>query len=778
MGIKKSIVPYHSISKRLTFYMLGISSFLLFLLVAMSFLYYSHIIQNLEHESIKHYEESVHIQIHNQRGKLKTLASDWATREEIIAFMSSNNIIDISQDSLSRLSNIYEIDYMTIFDDQFQILFHQQITLFDSLTIPLHFQWNLNQSSITALNELCKNPVDSHTALIQDIPLLTGCSPIGLETDESIHLGYVMFGQVIDDRLIEEFSFVIGRQIQFVKQSSSVSTTTSSILSKDRDSMEVFYHGGFFHLSDEVGFIVNIPRVSFAIYEQSALPMYIIIVLFVLLGLVYEHYLIKKHFSSRLALLAKTVNTIRTNQSHKDGFANDDVGDEITYLSHQFQQTLFEMEQQNQDEVQRTAYFHPQSGLPNYHSITNQLKHWIDDQATSSIWVILMDIQDMTSIASLYGQDYTNALLIRITSIFHQLIPDSWYLSQVGHNQFMFAVHNTSKDQVIQIIEKMELRFRIPIKVLQDEILVQWKIGISSYPDVANSLEALLHSTSVALRTAKQKESLPYVVFEKSIKEAQLRLAILYNKLKMAMVNGEFMMNYQPKVDMTSRKIVGYEALLRWKNQELGNISPGEFIPIAEDYGLMPSIGEWVLHTVFEDMEKIKMMTGKVLPFSFNVSGKQLQSGFFADMVEAEIQRRQIKPQLIEIEITESVYMQSSNEIQKMIDQLRKIGVKLSIDDFGKGFSSLSILSKKRFDIIKIDSGFVWGIGSEEDEQVVKHIISISKTLGYDIIAEGVESIDQARFLTNLGCVRAQGYLYHRPMGIKQLIEVIANNPT
>jgi EAL domain-containing protein (putative c-di-GMP-specific phosphodiesterase class I)/GGDEF domain-containing protein/sensor domain CHASE-containing protein len=777
MSIKKSIVPYHSISKRLSFFMLGISTFLLSLLIVLSFLYYSHIIYNLEHESIKHYEESVHIHIHNQRSKLKTLASDWATREEITSFMSSNNAIDVSQDSIYRLSNIYEIDYMTIFDDQFQILFHQQITLNDSLTIPLHFHWNVDQSSITALNELCKNPEDSHTALIQDIPLLTGCSPIKSATDESIHLGYVIFGQLIDDSLIEEFSFVIGRQIQFVKQSSSVPTTTSSILSKNRDSMEVFYQGGFFHLSDEVGFIVSIPRVSFAIYEQSALPMYIIIVLFVLMGLVYEHYLIKKHFSSRLAILAKTVNTIRSNQSQRSVFAIDDVGDEITYLSHQFQHTLTEIEQQKKDEIHHAAYFYPQSGLPNYHSITNQLKHWIDDQTTSNIWVILMDVQDMTSIVSLYGQDYTNALLIRITSIFHQLIPTHWYLSQIGHNQFMFAIHNTFKDEVIKVIEKMELRFRIPIKVLQDEILVQWHIGISSYPDIANSLEALLHSTSVALRTAKQKESLPYVVFEKSIKEAQLRLAMLYNKLKMAMVNGEFVMNYQPKVDMTSKIIVGYEALLRWKNPELGNISPGEFIPIAEDYGLMPSIGEWVLHTVFEDMEKIKMMTGKVLPFSFNVSGKQLQSGFFADMVEAEIQRRQMEPHLIEIEITESVYMQSSNEIQIMIDRLRRIGVKLSIDDFGKGFSSLSILSKKRFDVIKIDSGFVWGIGNEEDEQVVKHIISISKTLGYDIIAEGVESIDQARFLTNLGCVRAQGFLYHRPLGIKQLIEVIVSDP-
>ena len=265
-----------------------------------------------------------------------------------------------------------------------------------------------------------------------------------------------------------------------------------------------------------------------------------------------------------------------------------------------------------------------------------------------------------------------------------------------------------------------------------------------------------------------KRQELPSRFFSKEMHTKALRHARLKNDLETAIQNQELFLLYQPQIDLNTKRISGFEALLRWQHRKFGKTEPGEFIHLAEERGLMHPIGEWVLHEVCRHDSLLlqnQPETLRNIGMAINVSPKQLRERFFVQNIERIISHTGISPEQLTLELTESMIMENPRAAKEVLSQIRKLGMKIAIDDFGKGYSSLSYLADFPIDIIKIDISFVHGIGkSRNHEAIIKTIISLAENLGLEVMAKGVETSSQSDFLLNHHCHVMQGYYFSRPV--------------
>ena len=248
--------------------------------------------------------------------------------------------------------------------------------------------------------------------------------------------------------------------------------------------------------------------------------------------------------------------------------------------------------------------------------------------------------------------------------------------------------------------------------------------------------------------------------------------------LKRAILEEQFVIHYQPKVDPTSGRIVSAEALIRWDHPEWGIISPEEFIPLAEDTMLIIELGDWVIASVCRQLKRWREQEWTIVPISINVSAKRfLKSGLAANL-RASLIENELEPYWIELEITETSLIDNGGSASVAINELRKLGVALSLDDFGTGYSSISYLKKYKVDYLKIDRSFINGIGMEpDDEALIRSMLYLARELNMQVVAEGVETKAQLRFLMKNQCHFIQGYLYSRPLEEKQFAQLLSKGP-
>jgi EAL domain-containing protein (putative c-di-GMP-specific phosphodiesterase class I) len=249
----------------------------------------------------------------------------------------------------------------------------------------------------------------------------------------------------------------------------------------------------------------------------------------------------------------------------------------------------------------------------------------------------------------------------------------------------------------------------------------------------------------------------------------------LLNRLRQAVANDEFILHYQPKANLATEKIIGVEALIRWNSAQTGMVSPGAFIPLAEETGLIIPIGEWVLRTACRQNRAWQDAGYAPIPVSVNLSPRQLARGDIVDLVERILAETGLAAQYLELEITESVMATDVEKSFAMLTQLRAMGVKISLDDFGTGYSSLSYLKRFPVDTLKIDQSFVRDIATDQDSAaIVKAIISLGHNLNLTVLAEGIETVDQFQFLLQNGCDEGQGYLMSRPIPNRDFLQLLA----
>ncbi|OUR96115.1 hypothetical protein A9Q81_13040 [Gammaproteobacteria bacterium 42_54_T18] len=334
-----------------------------------------------------------------------------------------------------------------------------------------------------------------------------------------------------------------------------------------------------------------------------------------------------------------------------------------------------------------------------------------------------------------------------------------------GGDEFTILIENpSSRVDIEKFANRLLQQFTRSFIVDSHELRIGASIGISVYPDDADSVETLMVNADVAMYSAKEK-GVGYQFFEARMKEATGNQLGLENDLHSALANDELFLPYQPKIELNTGKMVGAEVLLRWQHPVLGLVSPVQFIPLDEETGLIIPIGHWVLETACRNLALWRKKGLSPINLAVNVSVKQFQSVNFTKQVKKVIEDTSIDPKHLELEVTESLLMDTESTSIETMTNLKEMGISIAIDDFGTGYSSLQYLSKFPIDYLKIDRSFVMGLDtSGKSIAIIRAIIAMAQGLGLEVIAEGVEDEAQARLLREFGCQLAQGFLYSRPL--------------
>ncbi|WP_240601771.1 EAL domain-containing protein [Oleiagrimonas sp. MCCC 1A03011] len=409
------------------------------------------------------------------------------------------------------------------------------------------------------------------------------------------------------------------------------------------------------------------------------------------------------------------------------------------------------------------------TGLPNRLLFNDRLETTLREaRRTGEMFAVLfVDLDRFKSINDSLGHSVGDKVLNAVAQRLRKSVRGSDTVARYAGDEFTVILrHITQRDDVKRIAEKIVNLMEVPLTLEGDsELRMTASIGISFYPDDATTADDLLKYADVAMYNAKGMGRNNYQVYQAVSEESSQQRIALESNLRKAEDNGELRVYYQPQIDVESEDIVGMEALVRWEHPELGMISPGFFIPLAEETGLIVGIGEWVLRTACADAYAWQQRYGLRLRVGVNLSAVQLRQKSLPKMVADALASSGLDPSSLELEVTESISVKSVTNLMENLDALHEIGCQIAIDDFGTGHASLDYLRRLPARRIKIDQSFVRNIGVDpDDEAIVKATIDMAHSLKRDVVAEGVEIEPHLRFLREQHCDEVQGYLFCRPL--------------
>ena len=346
-------------------------------------------------------------------------------------------------------------------------------------------------------------------------------------------------------------------------------------------------------------------------------------------------------------------------------------------------------------------------------------------------------------------------------------------MARFGGDEFAIILDSVEhNEEVLNFVQRLKELLQIPFLLANKMIYVEASIGISLYPLNGKNSEELLRNADTAMYQAKRSEQYHFAFYSSELTDSTIRRWSLENELHQSLQNKDFYLLYQPKVDRVSEQIVGVEALIRWNRKEKEEVFPSEFIPLAEETGLIISLGKWVIEEAVKQLSEWKNTVFSGLTIAVNVSGRQISDEGFTDFIETVLEEAGISPKQLEIELTEE-HLISSNHEGNGLEALRKLdelGIKIAIDDFGTGYSSLSRLKRLPISTLKIDKSFVDHIPkNKEDVAIIKSIVSLAKNLNLQVVAEGVEELEQLLCLQHYHCDLIQGYYYSKPVSNKEV---------
>lgn len=416
------------------------------------------------------------------------------------------------------------------------------------------------------------------------------------------------------------------------------------------------------------------------------------------------------------------------------------------------------------------------TGLPNRLLLRDRF-----DQATaqadrdqSGVAVLFLDLDNFKQVNDTLGHNYGDQLLVHVVERLRGCLRDADTISRQGGDEFVVLLpHLCDTADIGAIAHNIIEVFADPFEIESYSINTTFSVGISLYPDDGREFDTLLRNADTALYQAKDSGRDTYRFFsEKMNMDAQEQLH-LQGQLRNAVKNQEFLLHYQPQIDIASGRIIGAEALVRWQHPEMGLIPPGKFIPLAERTGLVVPMGEWVLNEACRQAQ-IWRQRGQALVMAVNLSALQFKRGNLLETVAIALKESGLPAEFLELELTESILLQDVDVAIKTLRSLKEMGVKLSIDDFGTGYSSLSYLKRLAVNKLKIDQSFVRDLAEDVDSAaIVKAIIQLGHTLQLTVIAEGVETDAQLAFLRNYGCDEAQGYFFSRPIPAGEFVKLL-----
>ncbi|MCC5894080.1 MAG: EAL domain-containing protein [Alkalibacterium sp.] len=404
------------------------------------------------------------------------------------------------------------------------------------------------------------------------------------------------------------------------------------------------------------------------------------------------------------------------------------------------------------------------TGLPNRKKLMLYMEEEIKkcEKTNQSLAVLFLDLDRFKFVNDSFGHNTGDRLLVQIGERLQAFIGDKGMVSRHGGDEFIIIIRYRAYKQFIDLVNGIINTFRTPYDLKIENSVISASIGISMYPKDDTTIEGLIGQADRAMYRAKSQGKNTYRFANPVLEEAEIRRNNVEQQLKKAMQLNEFEVHYQPIVNLKTGHIFETEALIRWKNPHLGMVMPLEFIPLAEDQGIMSDIGLWVIDQATKQT-KDWQSKGMDIRLSVNVSNIQFEDPLFSRKISTILSKNQFKAERLTIEITESV-LQNTEKASKTIHHLRNMGVEIAIDDFGTGYSSLSVINSLPIDTIKIDKSFISTLAeNKHNAQLVQTIIGLGDTLNCKIVAEGIETQEQVDFLDELGCLYGQGYLYSRP---------------
>lgn len=424
---------------------------------------------------------------------------------------------------------------------------------------------------------------------------------------------------------------------------------------------------------------------------------------------------------------------------------------------------------QTQKKINELAFTDQLTGLPNRHWFYQNLKDVVKraQEQQQAIAILLIDFDDFKGINDGLGHHGGDLFLQQVSARIQSCLVKNAAISRFGGDEFIIVLEGGTEEEVRRLAEQITEEMKSPFILFGQEIAMSLSIGISLQTVCHIDEETLIRQADIALYSAKEKGKNNYQFFTADLNEQTTRKLQLEHTLRHALEREEFQLYYQPQVDLKTGKLVGLEALLRW-NSPTGLVSPAEFIPIAEETGLILPIGEWVIKEACRQMRKWEKEGRPKLKVSVNVSARQFKDSEFSWKVKRILEEEQVDPRYLEIEITESV-MLDIEESSCIIQQLKKLGLKIAIDDFGAGYSSLNVIKIVEIDTLKIDKSLIDEVLTNQRNMfILTAIIDVGKKLDAEVIVEGIESEEQAAALKEFDVV-GQGYLYSRPLPVDQL---------
>ncbi|WP_184664794.1 EAL domain-containing protein [Texcoconibacillus texcoconensis] len=428
-------------------------------------------------------------------------------------------------------------------------------------------------------------------------------------------------------------------------------------------------------------------------------------------------------------------------------------------------------EQRMLDEMEKLQHIDFMTNLPNRAKFERDVKGSLQNEDQDHFALFFIDVDRFKFFNDTLGHYIGDQLILRIANTLNTLANDQVTVYRYGGDEFvLYMAYPNDKKHVDEMAKQIIEMFQKPFVVEGHELHLSASIGVTCYPDYGLEFDELVHQSDTAMQYAKETGKNHYQYFSSTLKTAHSEKLKIEKQLRKAVDYGNFELYFQPQIDLSQKEVFGVEALLRWNDPTLGNISPGQFIPIAEETGLIIPMGDWVIE---QACQKAKQWVDRGLfniQMAINISPLQFQRPDFVEKIRHVLRKTGLPPSYLDLEITENDLIYDREESFHTLERLKELGIRISIDDFGTGYSSFSYLKHFPIDTLKIDQSFIKDLTSNpQDQAIVTSIIDLAQNMNLRVIAEGVETEDIVRFLNERNCYEMQGFLYSKPLPEKDL---------
>jgi diguanylate cyclase (GGDEF)-like protein len=735
-------------------------------------MFFQNFIERQEENQISIAADSLSTYISDRLMKSQGNVNDWGHWEETYHFVETKNTEYIQNNIIESTFGNLDLNFIIFVDSDNNITYQKYYSMRKSefTEFPPDFQIT---SDLISLIELAEDV----SSIIKIGNGYYSISSTGV-TDSTMAKtsnSKMIFGREIDNLIIANMEKATGFKLRSIISLENCVVTAdneiASILSKayspSGDSIYIdFAIPNKYRIQDSIQMNFEMPRTIYVSSMRSVFGFAILNTILCVIATLIVIIILTGFLSKPFRDLLQEVTSIDTT---KDKYAKlAETGNKEFLIVRKSINHLLSRIEENQDKIANLALYDQLTGIPNRTLFNDILRRDISlsSRTGKMIGVIFIDIDDFKAVNDTLGHEMGDELIRQISKRLSNSVRKHDTVARFGGDEFLLILNNMSEiDDLQNKVKKIMDIFLEPFILNKMEYFVSCSAGISVYPADGEDSETLVKNADIAMYNSKSNGKNAYSFCSQMIKEDLTEKIELTNYLYRALERKELEVYYQPQICIENKKIVGFEALLRWNHPTKGLLLPGKFISLAEHTRLINPIGKWVLETVCKQMKRWNDMGLGEMRIAVNVSLIQFLDPDFLNIVKNTILETKVDPQTLEIEMTESIAINKSLNIEPILHALKEFGVSIAIDDFGTEYSTLTRLKNLSIDRIKMDMQFVHSISkSEKDDAIAKIIIQLAKNLNMNVIAEGIETENQLNFLSMNACDEAQGFFYYRPM--------------